>query len=190
MTAECGMRPDGVVQVGDTTPKRPQVGRSVTPVWNGPPTLPETPFPRAVPTTPADRTGARAGCFPARTSLPRYSGGSASATSLSRPAQGSLELRPGESLNRQKRPLSRGFDPADYPAKPLASYRIKPTIIRVVPSSTGVPRLRGALNNSGYQGEQLPINWDLLLGPSPYGLSVGEALHRALAEGACPDGGW
>ena len=32
-------------------------------------------------------------------------------------------LRPVDSLNRQKRPLSQGFDPASYPTKPPASYR-------------------------------------------------------------------
>ena len=54
--------------------------------------------------------------------LPRYLGGSAS-TSLSRPARASLTLRPAGSLNRPRRPLSRGFDPASYPTEPLVSYR-------------------------------------------------------------------
>ena len=44
------------------------------------------------------RTGAHVGCFPVPRGLPRISDGSASATSLSRPAQASLELRP--SLSR------------------------------------------------------------------------------------------
>src|SRR5215471_1974372 len=48
---------------------------------------------------------------------------SASALSLSRPAQALLVLRPAESLSRPRRPLSRGSDPASYPAKPLVSYR-------------------------------------------------------------------
>src|SRR5262245_44322659 len=50
-------------------------------------------------------------------------GGSASALSLSRPAQASLALRPAGSLSRPRRPLSRGSDPASYPTKPLASFR-------------------------------------------------------------------
>src|SRR6478672_2979260 len=41
--------------------------------------------------------------------LPRMGGGSASATSLSRPAQASLTLRPVGLLSRPRRPLSRGF---------------------------------------------------------------------------------
>ena len=50
-------------------------------------------------------------------------GGSASALSLSRPAQASLTLRPTGSLSHPRRPLSRGSSPASYPAKPLVSYR-------------------------------------------------------------------
>ena len=50
--------------------------------------------------------------------------GSASALSLSRPAQASLTLRPAGLLSRLKRPLSRGSSPASYPAEPLVSFRI------------------------------------------------------------------
>jgi hypothetical protein len=56
--------------------------------------------------------------------LPRFAGGSASASLLSRPAQASLALRPIGSLDRQKRPLSRGSGPSGHPSKPLVSYRI------------------------------------------------------------------
>jgi|SRR5208337_99670 len=35
----------------------------------------------------------------------------------------SLALRPVGSLNRPRRPLSRGFSPASHPAEPLVSYR-------------------------------------------------------------------
>ncbi len=90
------------------------------------------------------RTGAHVGCFPVPRGLPRITGGSASATSLSRPAQASLELRPVGSLNRPRRPLSQGFDPSGYPDKPPASYQIKPTTVWVVPSSTSDTRLLGA----------------------------------------------
>src|SRR4249920_2764050 len=37
----------------------------------GLPRLPEPPFRRAVPTTPADRAGARVDCFPAHAAFPR-----------------------------------------------------------------------------------------------------------------------
>ena len=72
--------------------------------------------------------------------LPRISGGSASTSSLSRPAQALLTLRPAGLLNpllchstcsrarnlgqrRPRRPLSRGFDEASCPAAPLVSFR-------------------------------------------------------------------
>jgi hypothetical protein len=37
----------------------------------GLPRLPEPPFRRAVPTTPADRVGARVDCFPTRAAFPK-----------------------------------------------------------------------------------------------------------------------
>ena len=81
--------------------------------------------------------------------LPRNSGGSASMTSLSRPAQALLALRPAGLLNRPRRPLSRGFDQTGYPERPLVSYQGLPTTPRMDPSSTGEPRRWGALNNPG-----------------------------------------
>ena len=56
--------------------------------------------------------------------LPQMAGGSASALSLSRPAQASLTLRPAGSLSRPRRPLSRGSSPCGCPPEPLVSYRI------------------------------------------------------------------
>jgi len=55
--------------------------------------------------------------------LPRFAGGSASASLLSRPAQALLALRPVGLLNRPRRPSSRGFSPAGRPSSPLVSYR-------------------------------------------------------------------
>ena len=59
---------------------------------------------------------------PIRSAFPCL-GGSASATALSRPAQALLTLRPAGSLDRPRRPLSRGFDAAQYAAPPLVSFR-------------------------------------------------------------------
>src|SRR5262249_15089869 len=56
--------------------------------------------------------------------LPQMAGGSASALSLSRPAQASLALRPAGSLSCPRQPLSRGSSPCGYPHEPLVSYRI------------------------------------------------------------------
>ena len=61
------------------------------------------------------RTGAIVGCFPAPLGLPRYSGGSASMTSLSRPAQASLTLRPAGLLNRPKAAFVTRLRPARLP---------------------------------------------------------------------------
>src|SRR5689334_2547092 len=89
----------------------------------GLPRLPASPSQRAVPTTPADRDGCTCRLLPRSRGLPRYAGGSASASSLSRPAQASLTLRPAGSQPPEAA-LSRGFDPTSYPAEPLVSYQI------------------------------------------------------------------
>ena len=68
------------------------------------PQLHRSPFLHAVPSTPMDRTGA---CrfLPHSHGLPRLTGGSASTTSLSRPAQASLALRPARSQPARRRTL-------------------------------------------------------------------------------------
>ena len=66
------------------------------------------PFPystRATAITPAEPVGARVARFPTAGSLPRYSGGSASALPVSRPARRLLALWPAWSLNRPGRPF-------------------------------------------------------------------------------------
>ena len=88
----------------------------------GLPRLPEPPFRRAVPTTPADQR-VRVSIASPSMRPSRFAGGSASASLLSRPAQASLALRPVGLLNRPRRPLSRGFSPSGYPAEPLVSYQ-------------------------------------------------------------------
>ncbi len=77
----------------------------------------------AVPTTPVDPSRCACRLLPGRCSLPRSSGGSASTTTLSRPAQASLALRPAELLGHPKWPLSQGSGPARYRTKPLVSYQ-------------------------------------------------------------------
>src|SRR5437899_2448067 len=63
--------------------------------------------------------GGSSGCscrlLPRSCSLPQMAGGSASALSLSRPAQASLTLPPAGSLSRPRRPLSRGEQPGTCP---------------------------------------------------------------------------
>jgi hypothetical protein len=81
-----------------------------------------------IPTCHAHYPGGSSGCscrlLPRSCSLPQMAGGSASALSLSRPAQASLTLWPAESLSRPWRPLSRGSGPSAHPAEPLVSYQI------------------------------------------------------------------
>ncbi len=62
--------------------------------------------------------------LPCPRGLPRAKDGSASASTLSRPARTSLALQSAGSLDHPRRPLSRGFGPASYPAKPLVSFQI------------------------------------------------------------------
>jgi hypothetical protein len=85
------------------------------------PQLPRSPCRHAALSTPADQTGAFR-FLPCPCSLPRLTGGSASTSSLSRPAQASLALRPVCSQPTQGGLLSRGFDPASYPTESLGSY--------------------------------------------------------------------
>ena len=89
----------------------------------GLPRLPASPFRRAVPTTPADQDGCACRLLPRSRGLPRYVGGSASMSLLSRPAQASLTLRPVELLSHPRRPSSRGSGPAGYLARPLVTYQ-------------------------------------------------------------------
>jgi len=66
-------------------------------------------------------TGAFIGVFPVSYCLPRLGGGSTFALALSRPAQASLTFGPAVSLDRPRRPLSRGSDLHGYPCPPLVS---------------------------------------------------------------------
>ena len=74
---------------------------------------------RAAATTPAEPASALVARFPADGSLPRFTGGSASALPVSRPAQRSPKLRPACSLNRPWRPFSsQCFRRGRYPPSP------------------------------------------------------------------------
>jgi hypothetical protein len=103
--------------------------------------------------------GASVGCFPRPCCLPRSPAGSASMTSLSRPAHALHTLRPVDSLGRQKRPLSQGFDRDGYPSEPPDSYRAN----RPLPGWDLHPRgdraVRGAPEDTEFfAGESLGSN--------------------------------
>src|SRR5450631_2999399 len=91
---------------------------------DGSPPITRTTFPTCRAHYPGGSSGCACRLLPRSYSLPQMAGGSASALSLSRPAQALLMLRPTGLLNRLKRPLSRGSSPAGYPAEPLVSYQI------------------------------------------------------------------
>jgi hypothetical protein len=91
---------------------------------HGSPPIARTTFPTSRAHYPGGSSGCACRFLPRSCSLPQMAGGSASALSLSRPAQASRMLRPIASLSRLRRPLSRGSSPAGRPAKPLVSYQI------------------------------------------------------------------
>jgi len=91
---------------------------------DGSPPITRTTFPTCRAHYPDGSSGCACRLLPRSRGLPQMAGGSASALSLSRPAQASLTLRPVGLLNRLKRPLSRGSSPSGYPAEPLVSYQI------------------------------------------------------------------
>ena len=112
---------------------------------NGSPPITRTTFPTCRAHYPGGSSGCACRLLPRSYSLPQMAGGSASALSLSRPAQASLTLRPAGLLNRLKRPLSRGSSPAGYPAEPLVSYQINRQLSGWNLPPLVNPRLRGAL---------------------------------------------
>ena len=91
---------------------------------DGSPPITRTTFPTCRAHYPGGSSGCACRLLPRSCSLPQMAGGSASALSLSRPAQASRMLRPTGSLSRPRRPLSRGSGPSGHPAEPLASYQI------------------------------------------------------------------
>ena len=112
-------------------------------------------FMRAAATTPAEPTRARVARFPVGGSLRRYSGGSAPASPVSRPAQRSLALRPACSLSRPWRPVpSKCFRRCRYLLRPLRLLPAGATVAGRVSHPLGNDAFHGALNNPGL--EQLP----------------------------------
>src|SRR5215831_15615698 len=75
--------------------------------------------PRAVATTPVGLLGACIVRYPSNTGLPRYTGGSAPTSLVSRPAQRSLTLRPADSQSRPRRPTEPKALTASLPPLPL-----------------------------------------------------------------------
>ena len=90
----------------------------------GLPRLPASPFQRAIPITPMDRTGASVDCFPVHSAFPAVPSGRHPCLHF----RGLLRIHsrygPLDRSTAQRRPLSRGSVPASRPARPLVSYQI------------------------------------------------------------------
>ena len=115
---------NGRMTLSDSRPARRLAQRGGRhPRRDGSPPITRITFPTCRAHYPGGSSGCLCRLLPRSCGLPRFPGGSASASSLSRPAQASRALRPAGLLNRPRRPLSRGSDPASYPTKPLVSYR-------------------------------------------------------------------
>jgi hypothetical protein len=82
--------------------------------------LPAPPFRCAVPTSPANRAGARVDCFPARAAFRKWQGGRHPHCHF----RALLRLHACYGPRHPRRPLSRGSSPSGCPAAPLVSYRI------------------------------------------------------------------
>jgi hypothetical protein len=146
---------------------------------DGSPPVTRTTFPTCRAHYPGGSSGCACRLLPRSRGLPQMAGGSASALSLSRPAQASLTLRPAGSLSRPRRPLSRGSSPASYPAEPLVSYQINRQL-----SGRNLPPL--VIRGFGAHGQTrtsslgaarpLPPSADI----GPGGQSVGQAAQFCL----------
>ena len=86
---------------------------------------------------------------PLHSGLPRYSGGSASMTSLSRPAQASIALRPAGLLNRPMAAFVTRLQPNQLPGRTARQLPRSTDNSLGGSVSTGQPRRWGALNYPG-----------------------------------------
>src|SRR3981189_3858116 len=130
------------------TPARTAAFRDVeaaTLAHDGSPPITRTPFPTCRAHYPGGSSGCPCRLLPRSYSLPQMAGGSASALSLSRPAQASHMLRPAGSLNRLKAAFVTRLQPCRLPGRTARQLPDQSTTLWVDSSSTGDPRLRGAL---------------------------------------------
>src|SRR5450631_2569505 len=111
---------------------------------DGSPPITRTTFPTCRAHYPGGSSGCACRLLPRSCSLPPLTGGSASALSLSRPAQASHTLRPIGSLNRPKATFVTRLQPFRLPGRAARQLPDQSTTLWVESSSTGDSRLRGA----------------------------------------------
>jgi hypothetical protein len=111
----------------------------------GLPRLPEPPFRRAVPTTPADRVGTRVDCFPTHAAFPKWQEGRHPHCHF----RGLLRLT-HVTARRIAQPPKAAFvtrlQPCRLPDRAARQLPDQSTTLWVESSSTSDPRLRGALS--------------------------------------------
>ena len=112
---------------------------------DGSPPITRTTFPTCRAHYPGGSSGCACRLLPRSYSLPQMAGGSASALSLSRPAQASLTLRPAGLLNRLKAAFVTRLQPCRLPGRTARQLPDQSTTLWVESSSTSDPRLRGTL---------------------------------------------
>src|SRR5208337_5119305 len=112
---------------------------------NGSPPITRTTFPTCRAHYPGGSSGCACRLLPRSRGLPQMAGGSASALSLSRPAQALLALRPAGSLSRPRATFVTRLQPMRLPAQAARQLPDQSTTLRVDSSSTDDSRLRGAL---------------------------------------------
>ena len=112
---------------------------------DGSPPITRTTFPTCRAHYPGGSNGCACRLLPRSYSLPQMAGGSASALSLSRPAQASLALRPARSLSRPKATFVTRLQPCRLPGRAARQLPDQSTTLWLDSSSTDDSRLRGAL---------------------------------------------
>ena len=118
--------------------------KAATLASNGSPPITRTTFPTCRAHYPGGSSGCSCRLLPRSCSLPHIPGGSASALSLSRPAQALLALRPAESLSRPKATFVTRLRPFRLPGRAARQLPDQSTTFRMESSSTDGSRLRGA----------------------------------------------
>ena len=113
--------------------------------------------------------------------LPRCSGGSASISSLSRPAQALLTLRPAGSLNRPKAAFVTRLRPGQSPSQTARQLPDQSTTLWVESSSTGETRLRNAQYKKATLGDRALFEEKIA---KLTGQLDAESAARLFAEGA------
>jgi hypothetical protein len=115
---------------------------------DGPPPITRTTFPTCRAHYPGGSSGCARRLLPRSRGLPQRAGGSASALSLSRPAQASLTLRPAGLLNRLEAAFVTRLQPCRLPGRTARQLPDQSTTLWAESSSASNPRLRAARSNA------------------------------------------